>query len=42
MLTTATKAVANLEALSDWEKEEGSKLRIYLLKVLKFQVGSLY
>lgn len=42
MLTTATKTVANSEALSVWEEEEGSKLRTYLLKVLKFQVGSLY
>jgi hypothetical protein len=41
MLTTATETEANSEALLVWEKE-GSKLKIYLLKVLKFQVGSLY
>lgn len=35
-------SVTNLEALLAWEQREESKLSMYLLKVLKFQVGSLY
>lgn len=42
MSTTAAPTVTNLEALPAWEQREESKLSMYLLKVLKFQVGSLY
>lgn len=42
MSTTAAWTVVNLEAHTAWEDREESKLRGYLLKVLKLQVGSLY